>query len=102
MTQHDLYGIKHKCQYCNALFYDFNQSPIICPACQKIHDREDAMRLKRTHTIKADDTDEDSSDLNLTEESDDNIVLEDTSELESDNDIPNININDDNHGKEEI
>jgi uncharacterized protein (TIGR02300 family) len=36
----DHWGIKRVCQSCAIRFYDFNKSPILCPACDSPFDPE--------------------------------------------------------------
>ena len=87
------WGLKHVCQFCNALFYDMGKEEPVCPSCGKPHDKFEALRLK---SIQMDEQEDDSSaDSNIDEleqeaglDSDDtDVVLEDTSDLDSDYDM---------------
>ena len=105
MVQEEL-GLKHQCQKCDALFYDLNKSPIICPACGITHDVEAARKLQRAQAmINEENTAEEGDDLlavvddddEIMTSSDDDTIIEDTSDLDSgDDDIGvDINTNDD-------
>ena len=42
------WGTKRICLSCGARFYDFNRSPINCPACNAAFDLEAATRVRRS------------------------------------------------------
>lgn len=77
-------GIKRTCLKCAARFYDFNKSPIVCPACGEIFDPEYLLKRKSRNsherTEEVDDIDLDINDDNLMEDASD----DDMEELDSD------------------
>jgi len=42
------WGTKRICQSCGARFYDFQRSPIVCPACGATFELETLQRSRRT------------------------------------------------------
>ena len=40
-------GQKHRCFSCGVKFYDFNKSPITCPACGSEFDPENLLKSRR-------------------------------------------------------
>ena len=79
------WGIKRICLGCSTRFYDFNKSPIVCPACNVVFDPE---YLSKRKTKTSQEKSEDIENLRIDIEFDD--VPED-----SDEDIVNIDDGDD-------
>ena len=84
---------------CGAKFYDLEADPILCPSCGAEFDPESAMKLKRGRTAANDDkpakekkaeTAESEEDLDVDLDDDDEDVLEDTSDLDDDEDVPAV------------
>jgi uncharacterized protein (TIGR02300 family) len=46
------WGTKRICQSCGAKFYDFNASPIVCPACGTQFDPEAFLKSRRAKPVK--------------------------------------------------
>ncbi|MFK7867140.1 MAG: FYDLN acid domain-containing protein [Alphaproteobacteria bacterium] len=94
------WGVKRECQECGAKFYDLMQTQITCPACDADFDPEAAIRLKRNRQQMADDSVEKSADeavlldedleADIASDSDDDDLLEDTSAIDTDDDVPVI------------
>ena len=42
-------GIKRTCSSCSTRFYDFDRSPIICPACGAEFDPKDLVKIQKSH-----------------------------------------------------
>ena len=42
------WGTKRMCQSCGARFYDFNKSPIVCPACGATFEPEAVQKSRRS------------------------------------------------------
>ena len=84
------WGIKRICLSCSIRFYDFDKSPIICPACSSVFD-PDYLSKKKTKssyektadidTIKIDDVDDimaDDDDVIVSiDEQDEDLTLND-------------------------
>lgn len=96
------WGMKRLCQYCGSRFYDLGHDPIICPSCQKPHDVEAATRLKRNRMQTMDEvegkakTEGEILDADLEVEleadidTDDDSVLEDTSDIDTGDDMSEV------------
>ena len=92
------WGSKRICQSCGAKFYDFGKTPIVCPACNATFDPEAVLKSRRGKLpvqkekvkpakSKADEQHDeavmDDDDIALDEEeSDDEALVEDASDLE--------------------
>ncbi len=92
-------GLKRQCLSCGAKFYDMKRNPIVCPACEVVFDPEASVKLKRGRSAPPDDkakkvaepaAESESDDIEDTLDDDDTdeSVLEDTSDLEDDADVP--------------
>ena len=95
------WGTKRLCQSCGAKFYDMARSPIVCPKCGATFDVDAAVKLKRGRTppqepkpkeaptVEETDaaTEEEAPDLDAGE-TDDEDILENTDDLEEDNEVP--------------
>ncbi len=46
------WGVKRICQACSAKFYDFQRSPIVCPACGAEFDPEAFLKSRRGKPVK--------------------------------------------------
>ena len=104
------WGLKRTCQSCSAHFYDMHKSPIACPKCGAIYDPDAVAKTRRSRTatgadklaaqrqpvrrpepeaeiaaVAEADIEEDES-----EEEDEEAVIEDTSELGSDEDVSTV------------
>ena len=44
------WGSKRVCLHCGAKFYDFNRTPIVCPACQTVFDPAANNKPRRSRT----------------------------------------------------
>ena len=93
------WGLKRQCLSCGAKFYDMQRDPIICPSCETVFDPEAAVKLKRGRSAPPDDkakkeaaapaeAESDDLDDSLEDDETDEGVLEDTSDLEDDDDVP--------------
>ncbi|MDR3325976.1 MAG: TIGR02300 family protein [Rhodospirillaceae bacterium] len=94
------WGTKRICQNCNTRFYDFARSPIHCPKCKTIVDPKIQSRTwrpiaKRKATFVENDTiiydidkviEKDISMIDDERDDDENSLIEDTSDLEENND----------------
>ncbi|NQW10640.1 MAG: TIGR02300 family protein [Alphaproteobacteria bacterium] len=49
-------GIKRVCQSCGARYYDFLNTPIVCPSCGAVFDSEAVLKSRRARPLPADDT----------------------------------------------
>ena len=74
-------GTKHRCQSCGALFYDLNKTPITCPKCHFVQAIQ-----KESSTIQHQETFI-SEEPGLKNEND---YFEDTSELDSGEDLRHL------------
>lgn len=101
MVQEEL-GLKHQCTRCDALFYDLNKNPITCP-CGYPHDVEAARKLQRAQAMidEENQSDDDEGDLlsavdvddeGMVTTSDDDTIIEDTSDLDGGNDDIGVDI----------
>lgn len=97
------WGLKRTCQSCGARFYDMSRDPIICPKCGTEFDPEAVLKAKRGTKAVAErpapvekpvpedaevGADEDLVEADETEEEE---VIEDTSELgEDDEDVAEV------------
>ena len=90
------WGLKRTCLSCGARFYDLRNDPIVCPHCETKFDPEAAVKLKRGRNVVSenkaakkvdagDDTATDNDDLDV--DSDDESVLEDTSDLDDGDEV---------------
>ncbi|HMS44917.1 MAG TPA: TIGR02300 family protein [Alphaproteobacteria bacterium] len=99
------WGIKRLCLSCGAYFYDLNQQPSTCPKCGTLHDPEANLRSKkgRGSSAKANKKVEnvqevpeflpDDSDIalpNLDEDTKDDELIEDTSDLGEEDDMGDV------------
>lgn len=88
------WGLKRTCLSCGARFYDLNNKPIVCPKCEEVFSPEAATKLRRNRNApvdvkkekpKVDILETETDDLATTlDNSSDEDVLEDTSDLEDD------------------
>jgi uncharacterized protein (TIGR02300 family) len=110
------WGVKRLCQSCATKFYDLCRSPIACPQCGARFDPEALLKSRRSRPIAApkpakapvkapevdqtgrpdnessdessvDSGDEDQTRKKIADGGDDNLVIEDTSELGGDADL---------------
>jgi uncharacterized protein (TIGR02300 family) len=84
----DKWGVKRVCLSCAARFYDFNKSPILCPACNAVFDPE-YLSKRKSRIVQEKSTDTDEADIevvdtNLIDEANEDINVLD----EADGDIP--------------
>jgi uncharacterized protein (TIGR02300 family) len=108
-------GLKRNCPNCSAVFYDLNNDPIICPACEASFEPQQMTRLKRSRPVPqetkpakpAKDTDSDSDD-DLDDiddvdddDDDDDDVLEDASDLGDDTDGLDVVVDKDDDQKDD-
>ncbi len=87
-------GLKRTCLSCGARFYDLNNKEIVCPKCEAAFDPDAAVKLRRNRNVPADvkkvvkkevDVDATVDDIDdVLESTDDEDVLEDTSDLDDD------------------
>ncbi len=100
------WGTKRQCLECGAKFYDFNKTDLVCPACEAPFDIEASIRLKRNRQQLDQETDEkpledeatlldDEVEADLGSD-DDEGVLEDTSDIDTDDDVPIVNMKKEN------
>ena len=47
------WGVKRICLSCGARFYDFSNSPIVCPSCGTVYDVEVATRARKARPSRA-------------------------------------------------
>ena len=92
-------GEKRICHKCSAKFYDLEKDPIVCPACNKTFD-PNATKLKRKSEKPQESKPEtpaekEDIDVDNVEEMDMDDVLEDTSDLDDDHDIPVTDVKED-------
>ncbi|MDR3151752.1 MAG: TIGR02300 family protein [Holosporaceae bacterium] len=84
------WGIKRVCHSCSARFYDFNKSPIICPACGAAFDLEYQYKRKTKSFYEKNEDVEDipvDNEILEDEEVDDAITtLEDGEDISIDDD----------------
>tara|TARA_A100001037_G_C15109901_1_gene618442 strand:+ start:1437 stop:1778 length:342 start_codon:yes stop_codon:yes gene_type:complete len=84
------WGLKRFCPSCGAAFYDLNKSLIECPKCNSTFEPEQLTRLKRSRSVppetkaavaetKAGDVDDEA--VVVEDDTDDEAVLEDASDL---------------------
>lgn len=95
------WGLKRTCQSCGAHFYDMRRNPAVCPKCGTEFDPEAVLKSKRakaadriapTEIPEADDQlDVITDDLIDADETEEEEVIEDTSELgEDDEDVADV------------
>lgn len=94
------WGQKRTCLSCEIKFYDMMSNPIICPGCGAPFDPNAAMKLKRARqagvekpAVEQTRTTESDTDKDIDETLDDDAdeaVLEDTSDLDSDDDMRDV------------
>lgn len=77
------WGLKHRCLYCKALFYDMRQDPPVCPACDREHDVKFALKLKPQADARFEKGEEE--DIETDDEAS---VLEE--EMDSDSDVNSV------------
>jgi len=107
-------GVKRICLSCGAKFYDLDNDPILCPSCGAEFDPESAMKLKRGRSAANDDKpakekeakaekpkEDDEEDLDVDLDDDDEDVLEDTSDLDDDDEVPGVGSGGDESGDDE-
>ena len=85
-------GLKRICVSCNTRFYDLNRTPAICPKCdvEQPHDLPQSKRADETlkDQVKSTSTTDDDIDVDLGDDEDaDPDVIEDTSDLDDDDDL---------------
>ena len=93
------WGVKRTCQGCAARFYDLKRAPIVCPKCGHKHDAEDFVKTRRTRggaakaapvpkkpVEKVAPELEDAIDDVAADDTDDDAIIEDTSDLGEDGD----------------
>ncbi len=99
------WGLKRTCQSCGTRFYDMLRSPIVCPHCSAVYDPEAVMKTRRGRValpaekkpIK-DEIDIESVEgeidigepLAETAETEEEDLIEDTSELGEDEDVSQV------------
>lgn len=91
------WGLKRLCQGCGAHFYDLKRRPIVCPKCETICDLENLYRSKRgRNTDQKEETGaiiklfKEDIGIDLEDKDDAETLLEDTSDLENDEDLPEV------------
>lgn len=95
------WGTKRLCQSCGARFYDMARNPIVCPKCGAAFDIDAATKLKRGRTPPQEpkpkeaptveetdaEAEEEAAELDAGE-TDDEDILENTDDLEEDDEVP--------------
>jgi len=100
------WGLKRTCQSCSAHFYDMQKSPIACPKCGAIYDPDAVAKTRRSRTAtgadklaaqrqaarrpepaEAAEVEDDEIEAIEGEDDEEEPVIEDTSELGSDEDV---------------
>lgn len=79
------WGIKRVCLGCGAKFYDFNKSPIICPACGMEFDAEYLSKRKSRPISEKSEEDiivDDDLIVSVETEDDDMVALDDDGEAD--------------------
>ena len=104
------WGLKRTCQSCSAHFYDMHKSPIACPKCGAIYDPDAVAKTRRSRTATGADKlaaqrqpvrrPEPEVEVTTTadpeleeveaEDEEEEAVIEDTSELGSDEDVSTV------------
>jgi len=107
-------GLKRICASCGVKFYDFNKSPVICPACKAKFTGEIAVKSRRSKSTIAPDTvkrdeieaknreafDDDDDTVSLedvkdddddSQEKDDDLSIEDIDGNDDDDDLSDLN-----------
>jgi uncharacterized protein (TIGR02300 family) len=103
------WGGKHTCSHCSAVFYDMQQSPIVCPACGKTHEPESPLKARRgsrasaeaakkaavkpaakPEVVKEVDDDVEETDEAFVELDDDDDALIEDDDLDEGEDIPAV------------
>ena len=105
------WGLKRTCQSCGAHFYDMHKSPIGCPKCGAIYDPDAVAKTRRSRTATGADklaaqrqparrpepeaeivavADADIEEAETEDEDEEENVIEDTSELGSDEDVSTV------------
>lgn len=87
------WGTKRICQSCNAPFYDLKRDPIVCPKCGAVFDPEAILKSRKVKGVeevveapkkkKAEEAEEALETEDDASLGDDDDVLEDASDLES-------------------
>lgn len=92
------WGTKRQCQSCGARFYDLDRDPIECPKCGAVFDRVALSRAKRSRpappapkakaplAVPAELDSTIDTEENLSDDDDEDDVIEDPSELGEDED----------------
>ncbi|MEQ8604885.1 MAG: TIGR02300 family protein [Marivibrio sp.] len=96
------WGFKRTCLSCGAKFYDMKKDPIVCPKCEAVFDPDAATKLKRSRQAPEEKAAKPKKEVEAVEddtlendEDDDDSVLEDTSDLDDDPDVPGVGGDDD-------
>ena len=99
------WGTKRICQSCGAKFYDLKRDPIVCPKCEAVFDPEALTKRSRARPVPvkpkpapkavvADEIDADEfetdDDIELEDDADGDGLIEDTSDLEDDDNIVEV------------
>ena len=92
------WGLKRLCQGCGAHFYDLKRRPVTCPKCDHVCDLDNLYKTKRSRNadLKEDNGEviklfKEDIDVDLEDkDTDADVILEDTSDLEGDEDLPEV------------
>lgn len=87
------WGAKRTCQSCAATFYDLRKNPITCPKCGSTQEIITSTRAKRGKADKKALVTDDAllaDDETETKSNDDNDIIEDDIDLDSDLDVLNV------------
>ncbi len=101
------WGLKRTCLSCGARFYDLNNDPMTCPKCEETFDAASLIKLRRNRNMTAEvkvkkpkddildnvDNVDNAEDSTATTNDDD--LLDDTSDLGAEDNIVNVNKKDD-------
>ena len=80
------WGIKRICSSCNIKYYDFNKSPVICPACGANFDPDYYLKTKKGKNVTSKISSENDNDLTSDIDNIDDIEVDSDSEVVSDDD----------------
>ena len=94
------WGVKRICSACGTKYYDFNNSPIICPSCNMEFDPDVYLKSRKSKNfspkvVSDDNNDDDISNLNDIEVDNDEEVVSDDDPI---SEINKEDKNDDNEG----
>lgn len=97
------WGVKRLCQSCGARFYDMAKHPVVCPKCSTVFDSESSTKKRRGRPTQDNkvslEPKEKKEELDLEEDleplTDDDDLLEDTSDFGEDEEVVTIESNSD-------